>query len=183
MRALPVPKDTIDLLVTTAFISSTDAAHPTSTSIVTPGCDTRLLLEGADRMGQQLWEENYASVSHVVGRTIPAPKYEWQPVAELLGDGVTTEQVLQIERCRLYVAETTCHHPGSEDSPAQIFLQRLGRSIAARLAKHPQVPSLEHAGVFEYEGLSRAIEDWDRSVGFRWALSATGAQKQSEGQL
>ena len=56
MRAFPVNRDTIDLLVTAAYIST--PAYRSSTP--------RELAENADRMGQSLWDENYASVSYAI---------------------------------------------------------------------------------------------------------------------
>jgi plasmid stabilization system protein ParE len=192
MRALPVPRDTIDLLVTAAFISSPDSAHAKllpwpgarkPLGIVADGRDPQRVLAGADHMGQLLWDENHASVSYAERCTVTAPAYEWHPVAELLGTHVDVEQILQIERSRLYVIENSCHHPDWDDSAADRFLQRLGKAIEARLVDQPRVLSPEIAGVIEYEGLSRAVDEWDRSVGFRAPLAAGDVQRQSEGRL
>ncbi|MFW1489795.1 hypothetical protein ACEV9X_22940, partial [Vibrio parahaemolyticus] len=70
MRAFPVNRDTIDLLVTAAYIST--PAYRSSTP--------RELAQNADRMGQSLWDENYASVSYTIKQRVVAPRYEWQPV-------------------------------------------------------------------------------------------------------
>lgn len=170
MRALPVPKDTIDLLITAGF------AH-------WRGDASRAALEVADRTGQHLWDENYASVSFTVGRVVAAPRFEWQPVGELLSTRVQTEQILQIERSRLYLVETSCHHQAWDQSVANRFLTGLGRVVEAFLAGHPIVPSPDHAGVLEYDGLSRAVDEWDRTIGFRTVLTATDAHRIGEGRL
>jgi hypothetical protein len=185
MRALPVHRDTIDLLVTAAFISSPDTAlQPRgSLAIVSEGRAPQRVLAGADQMGQLLWDENYASVRFAEKCAIAAPLYEWRPVAELMTSHVEVEQVLQIERSRLYLMETSCHHPEWDDSAARTFLRRLGLAVESRLAVHPRVLSPEVAGVVEYEGLSRAVDDWQRTVGFRDTLNVAAAQKLSEGQL
>ena len=52
MRAFPVNRDTIDLLVTAAYIST--PAYCSSTP--------RELAENADRMGQCLWDENLSLI-------------------------------------------------------------------------------------------------------------------------
>ncbi|WP_417541394.1 hypothetical protein [Microbacterium maritypicum] len=185
MRALPVHQDTIDLLVTAAFISSPDTVLLTheSLAIVAAGRDPKRVLAGADQIGQLLWDENHASASYAEKCEIAAPRYEWRPVAELMTTHVDVEQVLQIERSRLYLIETSCHHPAWDDSAANKFLQRLGLAVEARLALHPRVLSPEVPGVIEYEGLSRAVDDWQRTVGFRDSLNVAAAQKLSEGQL
>lgn len=181
MRALPVPRDTVDLLVTATLISSTDVTQaPARSPIITPGQSPEAVLAGADRIGQQLWDENYASVSFANHREIPAPRYEWRPVAELMGDRVDVEQILQIERSRLYMMEVSCHHDGWDDSEAQKHLHRLGQSIEARLYFHPREASPEHAGVIEYAGLSRAVDEWTRDVGFRASLTVDSARRLRE---
>lgn len=177
MRALPVPRDTVDLLVTAALISSTDITQsPARLPIITPGQSPEAVLAGADRIGQQLWDENYASVSFANGCSVIAPRYEWRPVAELMGDRVDVEQILQIERNRLYMEEVSCHHNGWDDSPARNHLRRLGQSIEARLYFHPRDVSPELPGVVEYVGLSRAVDEWTREVGFRTSLAVEAAR-------
>ncbi len=53
MRALPVPQDTVDLLVTAVLISSTDITQsPARLPIITPGRAPETVLAGADRIGQ-----------------------------------------------------------------------------------------------------------------------------------
>lgn len=178
MRALPVHQDVVDLLVTAILISSTDITQtPARVPIVTPGRSPADVLVSADRIGQQLWDENYASVSFANGCSVTAPRYEWRPVAELMGDRVDVEQILQIERCRLYLEEVSCHHDGWDDSPARNHLRRLGQSIEARLYFHPREASAEHAGVVEYVGLGRAVDEWTREVGFRTTLAVEAARK------
>ena len=183
MRSLPVQQDTIDLLVTAMLISSTDITQAASRQpIITPGLAPAAVLAGADRIGQQLWDENYASVSEANSRHIPAPRYEWQPIAELLGERIDIEQILQIERSRLYLSEVSCHHPGWDDSEAHAQLERLREAIGARLCFHPHEASPEHAGVYEYAGLSRAVDEWTREIGFRAVLSVDGARQTREGR-
>lgn len=164
MRAFPVNRDTVDLLVTAAFI--TIPTRPTDTP---PD-----LVAHADQMGQLLWDENHCSVSYAIGEWITAPAYEWQPVAEICHPA-DDEQLLQIERCRLLFAEVSCHHEAWDDSPARELIERLGDAIARRLAHRTLVDSPEHLGVKEYEGLSRAAEIWDREVGFRHPLTNDAA--------
>jgi len=183
MRALPVPQDTIDLLVTAMLISSTGFTRPHShrpADVPDPALSAEVA--GADRIGQQLWDENYASVSYINGRPIPAPRYEWQPVAELLGAHIDVEQILQIERSRLYLEEVSCHHDGWDSSDARAQLNRLAETIAARLCFLPRESSPEHAGVIEYAGLSRAVDEWTREIGFRARLDVDGARRTPEGR-
>ena len=166
MRALPVSRDVIDLLVTAAFISTTayrdhDYSPPQ-------------LVAEADRLGQLLWDENHRSVSFAHIIDLPAPSYTWQPVIEI-SYAIDVEQALQIERSRLFYAEVSCQHHGWDDSEARDLIDRLGNAIDRRLAGHKIVDSAEHAGVLEYEGLSRAIEEWERPVGFRERLTADSA--------
>lgn len=183
MRADPVHRDTIDLLVTAMLISSTDITKADSRlPIITPGLAPAAVLDGADRIGQQLWDENYASVSYANNRIIPAPRYEWQPVAELLGERIDVEQILQIERSRLYLEEVSCHHEAWDDSDARVQLSRLAEAIAARLYFHPRESSPEHAGVVEYAGLSRAVDEWTREIGFRSRLDVDDASRAREGR-
>lgn len=166
MRALPVSRDVIDLLVTAAFISTTayQDQHQTPAQLVAE----------ADRMGQLLWDENHRSVSFAHIINLPAPSYTWQPVFEISYE-IDVEQALQIERCRLFFAEVSCQHHGWDGSEARAFTDRLGHAIDRHLAGHRIVDSAEHAGVLEYEGLSRALEEWERPVGFRHRLTADAA--------
>ena len=167
MRACPVNRDTIDLLVTAAYIST--PAYRSSTP--------RELAENADRMGQSLWDENYASVSYAIKQHIAAPRYEWQPVAEIVPHA-DDEQALQIERSRLLLAEVSCHHPGWDQSPARDLVERLGDAIARRFAHRTLVDSPDHLGVKEYEGLHRAAEVWEREIGFRHPLAHDAAARE-----
>ncbi len=164
MRAFPVNRDTIDLLVTAAYVSTPvhRITHP------------RELVEQADRMGQLLWDENHTSVGFAIGEHITAPRYEWQPVAEIV-PCADDEQVLQIERSRLLLAEVSCHHDGWDDSPARELLEQLGAAIARRFAHWTLVPSPEHRGVMEYAGLHRVSELWERQIGFRYPLTNDAA--------
>ncbi|MFX8397132.1 hypothetical protein ABTL72_19220, partial [Acinetobacter baumannii] len=90
---------------------------------------------------------------------------------ELMGDRIDIEQILQIERSRLYMEEVSCHHPGWDDSEANRQLSRLEQSIAARLYVHPREVSPQEPGVVEYVGLSRAVDEWTREIGFRATLT------------
>lgn len=164
MRAFPVNRDTIDLLVTAAYISTP------AYRVDAP----RDLVDAADQMGQLLWDENHSSVSYAIGEHLAAPIYQWQPVAEII-PGADDEQVLQIERCRLLFSEVSCHHEGWDESPARDLIERLGDAIAQRFAHRPLVDSPEHLGVKEYEGLHRAAEHWEREVGFRHPLTNDAA--------
>lgn len=178
MRALPVPQDVVDLLVTAILISSTDITQsPARVPIVTPGRSPAAVLADADRLGQQLWDENYASVSFANRCHLPAPRYEWRPVAEFMGDRVDIEQILQIERSRLYMEEVSCHHAGWDNSEANRQLSRLEQSIAARLYFHPREASPQEPGVVEYVGLSRAVDEWTREIGFRSSLTVAAAAR------
>lgn len=167
MRAFPVNRDTIDLLVTAAYIST--PAYRSSTP--------RELAENADRMGQSLWDENHASVSYAIKQHIAAPHYEWQPVAEIVPQA-DDEQALQIERSRLLLAEVSCHHPEWDQSPARDLVERLGDAIARRFSHRPLVDSPDHLGVKQYEGLHRAVEVWEREIGFRHPLTHDAAARE-----
>lgn len=166
MRASPVSRDIIDLLVTAAFIStSTYQDHA-----FTPA----QLVSEADRMGQLLWDENHRSVSFAHIINLPAPSYTWQPVIEI-SYAIDVEQALQIERSRLFYSEVSCHHHGWDGSESRALIDQLGHAIDRFLAGHPIEDSPEHAGVLEYVGLSRALEEWVRLVGFRARLTADAA--------
>jgi len=165
MRAFPMNRDTVDLLVTAACI--TLPAYRT----VELASD---IVATADRLGQLLWDENHSSVSFATGEHISAPRYEWQPVAEII-PAADDEQLLQIERCRLVFEEVSCHHDGWDDSPARSLIERLRDEVATRFAGRDLVDSPDHLGVLEYEGLSRAAESWDRKTGFRYPLAADTA--------
>ena len=165
MRAFPVNRDTIDLLVTAACI--TLPAYRT----VELASD---IVATADQLGQLLWDENHSSVGYAFGEHLAAPRYEWQPVAEIIPPA-DAEQLLQIERSRLMFEEVTCHHDGWDDSPARAIIEQLRDEIALRFLGRPLVPSPEHLGVMEYAGLSRAVEMWHREIGFRHPLTAERA--------
>lgn len=167
MRALPVLKDTIDLLVTAAYITGAGRCdcHPAGT--LSPG--------EIDALGQSLWDENHSSVGFAAGIHLRAPRYEWQPVAELVASRWSDEQVLQISRARLYVEEVSCHHEGWDESEARLLLERLARWVAQRMTGYPVQSSPIDAGVIEYSGISRFPEEWTREIGWRANLSADEA--------
>lgn len=160
MSAFTINKDTIDLVVSAAVIGG----RPTHD----PGPEAaRDLVAHADRIGQKLWDANYAAVNHRYGLSDPVPTYEWAPVAELMGYSISPEKMIQIERSRLCIAEQSCDYPRWDGSSARVFLDRLGEAIARRLTDWPMVPSVEHSGVMEYAGLSDAAEVWERGLGFK----------------
>ncbi|MDZ5146305.1 hypothetical protein [Microbacterium testaceum] len=130
-----------------------------------------------DHLGQQLWDENYASVSFAHRCRLSTPRYEWRPVAEILAHHIEVEQVLQIERSRLYLQEVSCHHSAWDGSESRRQLQRLEDSVAARLVFHPIAPSPGEAGAIEYLGLSCAVDEWTREVGFRTPLTVASLTK------
>jgi len=174
MRAQPVPKDTIDLLVTAIYLKRTTVCRCSTN-------DSWSTLE-LDVLGQALWDENHASASYAAHHRITAPRYTWQPVAELITPVWTDEQVLQLARTRLYLEELSCHHPAWDDSPARHALDALGDWIAQRMAGHPVEPAPAEPGVIEYAGLSRMPEEWTREIGWRSNLTATAAAFQTPGQ-
>lgn len=169
MRASPAPKDTIDLLITASWKAGIEEISPTTDEL--------------DRLGQLLWDENHSAVGFSIGWCIAAPRYSWQPVAELLGSRWHDEQVLQIEHSRLYLEEISCHHPGWDTSEARSLLAGLGRAIEQRMAGYPLAPSPAHAGVVEYAGLSRLPEEWTRDLGWRVNLTAEAAATAHPGRL
>ncbi|MGC5225156.1 hypothetical protein ACPW96_21515 [Micromonospora sp. DT81.3] len=162
MRAFPLNRDSIDLLVTAACITTT--AHRSDAVAAD-------IVITADALGQLLWDENHSSVSFATGEHITAPRYDWQPVAEIIptADG---EQLLQIERTRLLFEEVSCHHDGWDYSTAGAVMEALRAEISTRLAGRSLVSSSDNLGVLEYDGLSRAAEMWDRTIGFRYPLEA-----------
>lgn len=176
MRAQPVPQDTIDLLITAAYTSTTLLRGPDGISPL-----PALLIANADRLGQHLWDENYASVTSAIGRRLTAPVYQWQPVAELLHARWTDEQVLQVERTRLYYAEVSCHHFQWDSSEARELVEQLSHVVEDKLRGYPISDCPEHAGVMEYSGLSRFAEEWTRLIGFRDNLAGTGAIAKAPG--
>jgi hypothetical protein len=89
MRAFPVNRDTIDLLVTAAYIST--PAYRSSTRASSPRTPTGWVRASGTRT---------TSVSYAIKQHIAAPRYEWQPVAEIV-PMADDEQALQIERSRL----------------------------------------------------------------------------------
>lgn len=78
--------------------------------------------------------------------------------------------------------EVSCHHDEWDDSEALRQLSRLGESIEARLHFHPREVSPEIPGVVEYVGLSRAVDEWTREIGFRAALTVDSARGLREGR-
>lgn len=158
-------KDTIDLVVTAAVLGTkkpNGTDHDSATDVVL-----------ADRIGQVLWDANYASASTARGIEIPAPTYVWQPVFDLMWqEGVdqpdyslTIAQLLQIERSRLFLSENSREHAGWETSQARLFLQQLDLAITSRLRNWPCIPA-EDPGVLEYLGLRAATATWTRARGF-----------------
>lgn len=163
MRAEPVSQDVIDLLVTTLYNFQGAEGMPI------PGAVTVL-----DLAGQLLWDENYRSVMIETGEHLPAPKYTWRPVAELLGSHLLDEQLLQVEQCRLFLEEVSCHHEDWTTCTARNLLSSIRDGVARRLALYPSVPSPVDTGVLEYSGMSRLPEQWTRDIGWRVNISASG---------
>lgn len=163
MAIFLAPKDTIDLIVTAAVLSTRREDEE----------NTRRLVQRADQIGQQLWDANYASASFARGAEISAPRYSWEPVFDLIWQAssdqaeysVTPQQALQIERCRLFLSENSREHPDWEDSAARLFLDQLGAAVESYLRGWPTTPG-EDPGVLEFRGLNSARPRWTREAGF-----------------
>ncbi len=172
MAVFLVPKDTIDLIVTTAVIGALRDD--------TTGDRSRFLARRADEIGQQLWDTNYASVNRARGSSIPTPSYQWEPVFDLIWQpaeqadySLTTEQTLQVERSRLFISENSREALEWETSESRTFLEQLGAAVQTWLRAWPIGPG-EDPGVLEFVGLSQALPAWTRTSGFPASIRAEG---------
>lgn len=147
MPVFAVPKDTIDLLVSAALLRREEPDADTARDLVTL----------ADRIGQELWDENHAALSDDLEREVPAPTYEWQPVFELAEFSIADAEVLQVERCRRFLLEQ-CRAQSS--APALKILDQLGGAVTNRLA---QWPLAARGATVDYLGIEDTVEQWRRS--------------------
>lgn len=147
MPVFAVPKDTLDLLVSAALLRSEEPDTDASADLV--------IL--ADKIGQELWDENHAALSIDLEREVSAPSYRWRPVFELAEFSITDAEVLQVERCRRFLLEQCRPH---SLSPALTILNQLGTAVANRLAEWPLAA---RGTTVDYLGIEETVEQWRRS--------------------
>ncbi|MGZ4659671.1 MAG: hypothetical protein ACXVYB_00160 [Arthrobacter sp.] len=106
MSAFTLGSDHIDLLITVAMR--------------VPGFNEKYINipKTADLLGQDLLNENYASVNYRYSEEEPVPEYHWQPVGdirEVEPSALLLLQILNAVHCYEY---QSCEHPAWTDSKA-----------------------------------------------------------------
>lgn len=160
MSAFIVHKDTIDLILTAIIAAGIDhSPKPTPAS--------RTVINHADEMGQLLWDENVVSVNYRYNRSDVAPRYSWQPVAQLLSGDSEPRLWLQVEKARRCLEYQSCEHVGWETSRAKHLLDLLEASITHRLEAWPRTPLQWAPDRLDYRGIDEADWHWTRDDGFQ----------------
>lgn len=168
MTHIAVPRDCIDLLLSFVVTQRLDRWKE----------DPQRTLQGivaeADILGRELWASNYRAVSAATGTALEPPAYEWTPVAELVVDHPSPEQLIQIERTRRTLLEQC-----GGDSDVGEALHSVGAEIDKLLsaAAWAVVPSHLEAGGVDYAGIRAAEPIWRRELGLprgRWAGNRNG---------
>lgn len=72
----------------------------------------------ADLLGQDLLNENFASVNYRYSEEEPVPEYHWQPVAEIQAEKLSALTLLQILNAVHCYEYQSCEHPTWTDSKA-----------------------------------------------------------------
>jgi len=151
MPVFAVPKDTIDLLVSAALVRRTEPDASTA----------RELVKIADRLGQEIWEENHAALATDIERpAVSAPAYEWQPVLELSEGSISDAHLLQVERCRRFVLEQCRSREAGGATRVHDLLDRLGMATARRLHAWPLAAGPD--GQPDYLGIEATVPQWRR---------------------
>lgn len=142
MGNIPVPKDTIDLLITAIVAAGLRGDHGPATQA------SQTVIDHADAIGRLLWRDD-ANGQH----------YEWQPVAKVMTAAPIHTTLLQVERSRRFVFDRHSEHPDWATSSAKRILDLLGESVAHALLAWPK----DAAG--DPIGLNERVGPWTRAHG------------------
>lgn len=129
MSAFTVGKDHIDLLVTVAV--TMQGFKPQYVDVA----------GFADRLGAELWAENFRSVNFRYTEDEKPPEYHWQPVEGFDAQGaVETRALLAVVGAANCYGYQTCEHPGWIESKAFWVTDAVQRWADSKLAAigHPK---------------------------------------------
>lgn len=151
MSAFVVESDHIDLMVTIAIRSC--------------GWNEQYvnIPETADKLGQDLWNENYASINYRYDEEEPAPEYHWTPVAEYQAEELTNLQLVQVVKAAHCYGYQTCEHPGWKDSKAYWACQAVELWAASELHLRGLKQQTDRWGSKSWPGESRDQIQWEWS--------------------
>lgn len=160
MSAFTLGTDHIDLLITAAMRI--------------PGFNEKYINipKTADLLGQDLLNENFASVNHRYSEEVPVPEYHWQPVAEVQETELSPLLLLQILNAVNCYDYQTCEHPAWTDSKAFWVSQAIAAWVETKLteAKWPKVTqphALDRPPAFEPPAYM--AWEWSREKGLDFA--------------
>jgi hypothetical protein len=163
MSAFTLGTDHIDLLITVAMRI--------------PGFNEQVvnIPKTADLLGQDLVDENYASVNYrYASHDDPEtpPEYHWQPVAEVQAEKLSALLLLQIINAVNCYDYQTCEHPAWTDSKAFWVSQAIAAWCETKLTelKWPKV-TLPHVlnRPPAFEPPEYMAWEWDRTKGLDFA--------------
>lgn len=123
MSAFTVGSDHIDLMVTAAM----KMAGWNEKYINIP--------KTADLLGQDLLNENYASVNHRYTEQEEVPAYSWTPVSEYQVGTLSTMQLFQVLNAAHCYDYQSCEHPAWSDSKAYWTSQAIQFWVEKQLAE------------------------------------------------
>jgi hypothetical protein len=160
MSAFTLGSDHIDLLITVAMRI--------------PGFNEKYINipKTADLLGQDLLNENFASVNHRYSEQEPVPEYHWTPVAEVQAaelDALLLLQILNAVHCYEY---QSCEHPAWTDSKAFWVSQAIAAWVETKLTEHkwPKTHlTIDGDRPPAFEPPPYMAWEWDRSKGLDFA--------------
>jgi hypothetical protein len=123
----------------------------------------------ADLLGQDLLNENFASVNYRYDEEEPVPEYHWTPVAEVQEEQLPAHVLLQILNAAHCYDYQTCEHPAWSDSRAFWVSQAIQAWVEMKLTEHrwPKQPPLgDRRGTPIFNPPEYVAWEWDRSKGF-----------------
>lgn len=134
MSAFTLGSDHIDLLITVAMRI--------------PGFNEKYINipKTADLLGQDLLNENFASVNYRYSEEEPVPEYHWTPVAELQTENLSALMLLQILNAVHCYQYQSCEHPAWTDSRAFWVSQAIEAWVETRLTEAKWPKTRAHHG-------------------------------------
>lgn len=157
MSAFTLGSDHIDLLITVAMRI--------------PGFNGQYINipKTADLLGQDLLNENFASVNYRYSEEEPVPEYHWTPVAEVQAEHLSGHVLMQILNAAHCYDYQTCEHPAWSDSRAFWVSQAIQAWVETRLTelKWPKTqPDHDRTRPPAFYPPMYVAWEWDRSKGF-----------------
>ena len=122
----------------------------------------------ADTLGQDLLNENFASVNYRYSEQEEVPEYHWTPVAEIETGDLKPEHLLQVFQAAHCYDYQSCEHPAWSDSKAYWVSQAIAQWAEQGLTAIQWPKVRGYAGdSLRYAGLDQVEWVWSREDSFK----------------